>query len=236
MAAAAGFFSMAGGTSPYALKNMADGFGVTVKNVTEAEKYYRESEKARKASLAALQQSRRAEVLGLEDKKDAADTKYQALIEKARGSKENVAKSLRIQATTQQATMATKELGMAEIGARNRYTDAIRAGELDRKITEGENRNYIGQQGVINAQKTQLGTAQKQLDAQHNMTLMTLQGAQKDPKKYQEILNLPDTQAYIAASKKIATANDALDTRLTNLHSQYSGGGGSAVDFSKLPK
>jgi len=71
MAAAAGFFAMAGGTSPYALKNMADGFGVSVKNVMEAEKTYRASEKDRQTSLTAYKQAQRAEVLGLEDKKAA---------------------------------------------------------------------------------------------------------------------------------------------------------------------
>jgi hypothetical protein len=65
------------------------------------------------------------------------------------------------------------------------------------------------------------------------MTIMGLQGAQKDPKKYQEFLKLPDTQAYIAASKKIADANDALDTRLTNLHTQYSGGNPNVMKFDK---
>ena len=89
MAAAAGFFSMAGGTSPYALKNMADGFGVTVKNVMEAEKSYRASEKDRQASLVAYKQAQRAEVLGLEDKKAASILEGKKFEER---SKENLLK------------------------------------------------------------------------------------------------------------------------------------------------
>jgi hypothetical protein len=89
MAAAAGFFSMAGGTSPYALKNMADGFGVTVKNVMEAEKSYRASEKDRQASLVAYKQAQRAEVLGLEDKKAASILEGKKAEER---SKENLLK------------------------------------------------------------------------------------------------------------------------------------------------
>jgi len=240
MAAAAGFFSMAGGTSPYALKNMADGFGVTVKNVTEAEKYYRESEKARKASLAALQQSRRAEVLGLEDKKDAADTKYQALQEKHQDKLLDVAKSLRIQGTASQTSLENKQLGLAQIGAYHASTQAAREAETARRTEADRGRNYIGQQNALTGMLKQLETARANVGKEHGMVGLQLDQA-KTPEAQQKLLATPAGQAYVNTEKRFGEEEAKIRERLTNLHTQYGGGGGQLVkdasgNFSYQPQ
>jgi hypothetical protein len=64
LAWSAGFFKAAGGTSPYALKNFADGLGMTVQELGSVEKDYRKAEQARKDGIAALRQAQRAEAIG----------------------------------------------------------------------------------------------------------------------------------------------------------------------------
>jgi hypothetical protein len=105
-------------------------------------------------------------------------------------------------------------------------------------VRESANKDkaYVAQQNAITLQNKQLDGVKKQLDVRYAIPLMKLQTA-TDPEKYQAALNDPGVRAYMAESKKIDDAKTKLDTQLQNVHANYGGGGGgSAVDFSKLPK
>jgi len=109
MAAAQGFFAMAGGKSQYAMQNMAEGLGVGTKQLQAAEKEYRVGEKARQESIGALKQAQRAEVLG--NQKEAVNyyEKYEPLQEKQQDAKRKTAEHLLNTATIQEGNLATRE-------------------------------------------------------------------------------------------------------------------------------
>ena len=139
MAAAQGFFRWAGGTSQYAMKNMADGLGVGTKAAHDALAEYRAGEKARLASIDAANQAHRADVLGREDKKQAAWDKYEGLQEKWRESQAKVAEHLGVSALAQGQLLATREgtQQAAKDAALGRRQAAGDASALRREIAMG---------------------------------------------------------------------------------------------------
>jgi hypothetical protein len=110
MAAAQGFFAMGAGNSRYAMQNMAEGLGISTKQLQAAEKEYRVGEKARLEGIGVLKQAQRAEVLG--NQKEAANSyeKYEGLMEKQQESKRKTAEHLLTTATQQEQILATQEL------------------------------------------------------------------------------------------------------------------------------
>lgn len=72
LALAQGFFAAAAGESPYALKNFAQGLGLTTKEFMSINKDFQAAEKERKKMELALRQQDRAERMGIEDKANAA--------------------------------------------------------------------------------------------------------------------------------------------------------------------
>lgn len=157
LAVAQGFFAMGAGKSPYAMQNMAEGFGITTKQLGEAEKEYRKGEKARQDSIATLKQAQRAEVLG--NQKEAANSyeKVQELQQKERDAKRKSYEHMGLLAVTQESTLATKEASLANTkamkeasmaqtaaltGARaeetKRYHDAQRQARLDQLFVNAQ--------------------------------------------------------------------------------------------------
>jgi hypothetical protein len=64
LAVAQGFFAMGAGKSRYAMQNMAEGLGVGVGQLKEAEKEHRKAEQANKDRINLLEEAHRQEVLG----------------------------------------------------------------------------------------------------------------------------------------------------------------------------
>ena len=117
LVAANTFFAIAGGNSQYALKNMAEGLGVGVKQLQASEKEYRVGEKARLESIATLKQAQRAEELGRIKEATASYEKYQELVQKHRDAKRKSAEHLLTTATQQEQIVATKEARLASTKA-----------------------------------------------------------------------------------------------------------------------
>ena len=141
MGIAQGFFTMAGGTSPYALKNMADGFGVTTKAVLESEKEYRKGEVARKASIDALKQAQRAEAIGDADKVFAARERHDALVEKAQEHNQTSAGLLLSRIGVAESTARTAQEGRLSREAIARQTQALVGEQRDARLAETARRN-----------------------------------------------------------------------------------------------
>jgi hypothetical protein len=141
MGIAQGFFTMAGGTSPYALKNMADGFGVTTKVVLESEKEYRKGEVARKASIGALNQAQRAEAIGDTEKMYQAKEKHDALREKAAEHDQTSAGLLLGRIGTAESTARTAREGTKSREAIARQTQALVGEQRDARLAETVRRN-----------------------------------------------------------------------------------------------
>ena len=124
MSAAQGFFAMAGGMSPYAMKNFADGLGVGTKQMTqtlgEYNKEQREIDKANR-ELAKLNVSTRMQM-----SKEYIDRR-----EKARDK-----------ATTHQEKQITLLSNLFNIAAGDRRTDVLAGGrDADRLLKEQATRN-----------------------------------------------------------------------------------------------
>ena len=81
MAMIKGGLAAAGGTSQYAIKNIADGFGVGVDDAAKGLKELRQAEKERNKGLAAIEESRRAEKRGDVDAAIAARDKQKDHLE-----------------------------------------------------------------------------------------------------------------------------------------------------------
>lgn len=138
LAVAMGGFAAAAGESPYALKNFAQGLGLTTKEFLSINKAFQAAEKERKKMELALRQQDRAERMGIEGKAlDAreraseARTKYDQFLA---GFQQKISETgINVKLAREQ--MAQRErLGMAQVAAtraagasRDRSTDMERA-------------------------------------------------------------------------------------------------------------
>jgi len=144
LAVAQGFFAMGAGKSRYAMQNMAEGLGIGVGQLKEAEKEHRKGEQARRDRINLLEEAHRQETLG--NVKAGRE-----LYEKAVGREEDRRKSdltvLGHLASNDQTmvgrlvashdALKTRELiaagTQAEARSRNEATAAFREGTLEEK-------------------------------------------------------------------------------------------------------
>jgi len=220
---------MAGGTSQYALKNMADGFGVTTKAVTEAEKEYRKGEMARKASIDTLKQAQRAEAIGDSDKILQARDKHEALVEKAEEHNQTAAGLLlgRIGSAELSARTAKEgRLGREATAKAGREANAMyKEIEAGRRESADRDRAYAAQSNIVTKQLEQLEKARKNAidgDPYAAVTKNKILNA-KTPKERQEVLESPAGRAYTASEKKFADEEARLRSGQLTLDRSYGG-------------
>lgn len=218
MAAAKGFFAMAGGSSQYALKNIADGLGVGTDAARGALVEYRKGEKARMDSIAALNQAHRADVLGREDKKQSAWEKYETNQEKWREAQLKVAEHLGVSAIAQGQILATREgtLQAAKDAAKARAQAASSAAEDRKLIAEAR----LDETKRKNAEEERRLNAQYYQRAEEKHPLR-----QKGSPLFTALAELESVQSDLAIPKNsknpdLLTKENALRTRIAKYQDQ----------------
>jgi hypothetical protein len=130
LAAAAGFFAAGAGSSPYALKNFAEGAGVAVKELMVVNKDFRKAEDLRNK---AIREERRADRLEQMQKFDAAAkarTRVEDTTRQAQQADAMYEAKLRGLATSQFAAESRERVGMAQVGASRELAATTRADTL----------------------------------------------------------------------------------------------------------
>ena len=165
MAAAQGFFAMAGGMSPYAFKNFADGMGVGTKQATAAlNEFNKEQSEINKAQreLAKLQLIDRREMSKAEQDREV---KYEKMVADHRDRQAKTLSTLFVGGTQREATQA-----------QNAVANELKRQNLERqKIADYDD-------------------ALRDLEKTTEMGLLRIQANDKDPAKARDAQNKIDTK------------------------------------------
>ncbi len=127
LALAQGFFAMGAGQSQYAMVNMAQGLGVTTKELKSVEQEYRKGEQLRKDKTELLQEATRQEAIGNFAKGDALRNEAQIRNDKLDGLNTTIAGKLLTHSTAAQANLLTRQ------GQIEQRRDAAQANLLTRQ-------------------------------------------------------------------------------------------------------
>jgi hypothetical protein len=200
---------------------MADGLGVGTKAAHGALTEYRAGEKARLASIDAANQAHRADVLGREDKKQAAWDKYEGLQEKWRESQAKVAEHLGVSALAQGQVLATREgtQQVAKDAALGRQQAAGDARALRREIETG--RQEENERKNREAERDRHSRLYSRNIKEHRLApaLQTLYGQLTDLEAQHSQKPSPD----------LASKINGLRTQTTNMENQISGDAASRI-------
>lgn len=187
MAIAQGFFTMAGGTSPYALKNMADGFGVATKEILGAERDYRKAEKARQDSITAFKQAQRAEVLGYPKEAQAAYEKYEMLRERQQQHEEAVAARITGNITTNVSTRARAKEAAESAAAQREAVAVSKQAMLEQRKDEADRKFTLATQSLdLKGKQAVLKSLEKQEEATSNK--LTMLGSKAKPAEREKLM------------------------------------------------
>jgi hypothetical protein len=133
LAVAMGGFAAAAGESPYALKNFAQGLGLTTKEFMSINKDFQAAEKERKKMELALRQQDRAERMGLRKEELAAGDRAQ----EARDKKDEYLAGLRFKLGE---TKLGVQLAQDKLNVERQKAAAAQAGVAESRATREENR------------------------------------------------------------------------------------------------
>jgi len=178
LAVAMGGFAAAAGESPYALKNFAQGLGLTTKEIAVVNKDFRKANDALKKAEREERKADRLEQMGLDDKAYQVRQNVEKFNLQAQKANQDFRYHIESTKAFREATASRERVGMAQVGAtkentaevarRNRIaaqeTNAIRRAEVYRKTLEdikAENFDYARLQA-----KVQSGRATKEEFAQ----------------------------------------------------------------------
>jgi len=216
LAVAMGGFAAAAGTSPYMLKNFAEGLGLTTKELGSINKDFRNAERERNKLVLAEKRLDRAERMGIE--KDAI-----AAGDRVRTARDAYNKAI---ATTE---LKVAELGekrfetVAKIGAEDRRTAAVAEGNR----TQRDSLNYVRQQDADTKRARVLAAIQDKVRDRYPMYTALQQKAAAGKIKPEEQVQLDNIGKLIQSetAKAMAGAVPSGDT----------GGKTDVVNFADLP-
>jgi hypothetical protein len=137
LAVAMGGFAAAAGESPYALKNFAQGLGLTTKEMATINKDFRAAETARNKAEREERRADRLEKMGMEDKAYQVRQNVDNYNLKAQTANQTLQAHLEQTAAYRDATASRERTSMAQIGEtaglrRDMQTDRLAAQERDK--------------------------------------------------------------------------------------------------------
>jgi hypothetical protein len=218
LAVAMGGFAAAAGSSPYALKNFAEGLGLTTKEIATVNKDFRKANDALKKAEREERKADRLEQMGMDDKA------YQV--------RQNAEK---FNLDAQQANQSFK----ANIEQTKAYRDvaAMRMRETQALAGErAEDRKFLQQQKLDADKEGKLLRARQEVEKSKPLVDLGMR------------INDVQSRLASAKGDKATKLNTELEALYTQYERMYgdtmkrvmggmgSGGAGTAVDFAKLPK
>ena len=132
------YFGMAAGGSPYALKNIAEGFGLGAKQAMTVLKDFRAAEQERQKGMFEIERAQRLEVLGRNKEAEESYQKGQERHDKARDRRMAAVSTLTGKLASAEQTAAYKQVGMAQAAAQHKATEENR--KMRQAEVERENR------------------------------------------------------------------------------------------------
>lgn len=126
MSFAQGFFAMGAGRSPYAMQNIAEGLGITTKQLSAAEKEYNAAEKERTRAVQAAQDAARAEAIGRVDVAMSMREKAKIAEQASKDRRERMLGTLIGVETSSKDRRAARENAAAMAGATRENTQATK--------------------------------------------------------------------------------------------------------------
>jgi hypothetical protein len=209
LAMAEGFFTMAAGSSPYLFQNAAQGLGVSVKNLRQAEKDFRESELQRQKAAMSVRLAEKA----------AADGDFKAeedYVTRAREFEQrSLDNKLKVVSTLYAGRLKTKEFATFK---------GISAARAQEAAAEAKRRNLEMEQNARNArvqaELTRLNTEEK------NLLTSTIAGmnygAIKDAAGLEKFTKNPANQEFLTGLNTIRQSRQQLLRQLGSVYGTMS--------------
>jgi len=218
LAVAMGGFAAAAGSSPYALKNFAEGLGLTTKEIATVNKDFRKANDALKKAEREERKADRLEQMGMDDK--AYQVRQNAEKFNLDAQKANQSFKANIEQTKAYRDVAAMRM---------RETQAL-AGE------RAEDRKFLQQQKLDADKEGKLLRARQEVEKSKPLVDLGMR------------INDVQSRLASAKGDKATKLNTELEALYTQYERMYgdtmkrvmggmgSGGAGTAVDFAKLPK